>query len=420
MDLVRRSAFCILALALASTAGACGADRTKETAFGSVQSEAISPYVADTWSTLPRSPLGDWTEPNWVWLADGSGFVQAGAAELDGTEVRSTRRAAWFAFADRRYSTLPELPVKAGLGWAGGAWIGDTLVLVGQDCPPVTANSMTSVEFCAEGGAGAKVVLTYRTGDAGWIRRSLPDWIHDFDASSPEVIGVIGDRLVLTVGMQPTRVGTFEPTTGQWELLADGPDVEPLQESITSAPGATTTMGAAPNPSRTYRLPTAFCVIGQEITAYSVTPAYGVTVGYFEPGFWRLGTGGWELLRVPVPGPLESAACTTRGFAVTAPASSNPVTVPDPRAATAAQRLTFMNPLDGAVTELGLTAGSVPVDPRRRFANAVIMSDGSVVSPTGTVPMKLDPNRDVLVGSYAIRTNDGTHDRPAIALLSGL
>ena len=127
MNHLRRRWSAVLVLLVASSVAAC----TDENVTVSADEPPMAEFPPNRWVDLPRSPVGDWDSFNWVFLADRSGFVHAGAAttDPDGT-VTSTPAAAFFSFEERRFIRLPDLPVTSGVGRAGGARVGDTMVIV--------------------------------------------------------------------------------------------------------------------------------------------------------------------------------------------------------------------------------------------------------------------------------------------------
>ncbi|MFN8053451.1 MAG: hypothetical protein U0Q22_18565 [Acidimicrobiales bacterium] len=211
-----RSGALLLTSALLAATVACQGGSTGDTpSFG----RRLAPYPKDVWVELPASPLGSWPNYGWVYLADGSGFVHAGAGRISGQSFSSSKRAALFSFADRRFRTLPDLPVSAGVGSPSGARVGDRLVVIGQDCPPMPPPSGGGIEFCAADGAGAKVVLTTKLGDARWRRIEAPDWLRDFRWGSPTVLGVRKGRVIVSAGETDPVLAELDPVSGDWTRI---------------------------------------------------------------------------------------------------------------------------------------------------------------------------------------------------------
>ena len=79
MNHLRRRWSAVLVLLVASSVAAC----TDENVTVSADEPPMAEFPPNRWVDLPRSPVGDWDSFNWVFLADRSGFVHAGAATTD-------------------------------------------------------------------------------------------------------------------------------------------------------------------------------------------------------------------------------------------------------------------------------------------------------------------------------------------------
>ena len=425
MNHLRRRWSAVLVLLVASSVVAC----TDENVTVSADEPPMAEIPPNRWVDLPRSPVGDWDSFNWVFLADRSGFVHAGAAttDPDGT-VTSTPAAAFFSFEERRFIRLPDLPVTSGVGRAGGARVGDTMVIVGQDCPPSPGFSGVGVEFCDAGGQGAKVVLTLRQGAPNWGEYTVPDWMEEFRQGTPDVLGVLDGKVIVASGHLPAHLGAFDPETGEWTRLPDlpklasedAPDLDPAVASF----GATT---AQP------------CLIGDDLVAVMLGEAPSA-MSFPEgqpvpdrPAWWyRLDGDAFVEIPAPITGRIATASCMHAGLLVGRAIDSGVPGHTD---------LSWVDPVAGTAALLDDDAerGTLYA-PITAFADAALMQPPVEVNPGGTPPGTyrvataggmVDTDLEVLdsyvpitvVGSYAIWQNDlngvqRTSGAPRIAKLS--
>lgn len=338
----------VLAALATLAAGACSDPEQEVTAVGD-RSAAIAPYPVGEWVDLPASPLGSWETVNRLFLPDGSGFVEAGAATLqDGGRIETTREVARFDFAAGRYTTLPALPVTSGLGQSGAAVAGGHLVIVGQDCPPRPGASNEGVEYCAEGGVGAKVVLTLPEGGEAWREPALPDWLREYQPGTPIIVGDRTGHVVVSSGHEPARLGELDPASGEWTRLPDGPT--PRAE---------------------------YCLVGTDLVAYSVvTPAYVLDDGTVSPNeWWVLAGEQWRSLPPPVSGDLGSVACGRTGMFIS---GSWPTT---------GQRVPawFVDPVAGTVAPLSRDL-PYPLTPGRLIGDSAVLPPEFDLTATSLVP----------------------------------
>lgn len=372
----------------------------------------MPPYTAGVWHDLPASPVGDWPLYNWVWLADGSGFVQAGAARPDSSgAIRTSKKAAYFSFDDRRYYSLPDLPVTSGVGQAGGAWVGDTLAIIGQDCPPMPNESSGDIEFCRSGGMGAKVVLTTRRGDDHWESRPLPDWLREFDSGTPNVRGVLGSRIVLASGHEPAHIGVFDPGKGTWERLPDAPTPSSGASPQPAASLETTTLppGASPPPYLPAAPPASLCVVAGQLVAWSVSsPGSSAAEPRVLPSavneWWRLDGDAWSPLTPPIVGPVRRVACTRSGVFASRYRLDETGGWSD---------LSFVDPLTGRVRAIadrggsGIGASLTGADPQNGDGGIISTSRGlRVATPTKMRDVGTDGPYTAYVGHFLVRTGD--------------
>lgn len=427
MNHLRRSTRGMVVLfVITSTLVSCTGDDVKVTPTERPMAE----FMTDRWIDLPASPLGEWDRYNWVYLADRSGFVHAGAASAAGDgKVRSTPAAAYFSFAERRFLRLPDLPVTGGVGRAGGAWVGDTLVVVGQDCPPSPGYSGVGVEFCAAGGEGAKVVLTLERGAPRWRRWDVPEWMQEFRQGTPDVLGVLDGAVVVASGHVPAHLGAFDPSTGEWTRL---PDVPKLMNRYEPAPGtdpAVASFGA---------ISAQPCIVGGVLVAVMLGDAPSV-MSFPEgqplpdrPAHWfRLDGDTFVEVPAPITGPITNVACLHDGFLVSRAIDTGVL---------GEVNLSWVDPAAGSADLLDENAHLGPsYSEATAFADAALMQPPVEVNPAGTPPgtyrvataggmVDTDLDRtDVyapitVVGSYAIWQNDlngvpRTSDAPRIAKL---
>lgn len=405
-------------VALASGVIACSGNRAEVTTFEPVRGEPMAPYVANAWTELPASPLGDWPLYNWVWLADGSGFVQAGGASVDGAgNITNTRGAAFFSFAERRYTTLPDLPVTSGLGVAGGAWVGDTLVIVGQDCPPMPDESSGALEFCRSGGMGAKVLLTLERSGTSWTSHTLPEWLDEFDYGTPSVIGIRSRRVILASGHEPAHLGEFDPVAGDWTRLPDAPGaprpaaIEPRATETTVAPStlaATTTSiaveGSGPPPVDPYVPPAQVCLNGDRLVAWILGQPTFEPDRFGPPAVnqWYLLDGdAWTTLAAPLGGAVAGAACAGSGVFVTR------------YLADMTTDLSFVDLIAGTSRVVSTTSvGVLSNGPQYGLAVPVGDADNrlAVAIPDGVIPVTDDSWFGAYVGRYFVRPGDTVSD----------
>lgn len=409
---MRRVMICAAA-ALLVTAASCSTDQRRTAS--PADSSRVHPRT-DRFVDLPRSPVGDWPIYNWVWLADGSGFVQAGAGRVSGSDGRvvSTPRSAEFRFDTGRYESLPDLPVTAGVGHAEGTRLKDRLILTGQDCPPSPGASAVGIEFCRSGGSGAKVVFTVRDGDRTWTRLTLPDWMAEFRDGTPKVLGSLDHEVVLASGHEPAHLAALDPSTGSWRRLPDAPD-----SNVT------------------------LCLTRGELWAWRLqAPGSGPDPSWdWRNDWWHLVGDAWAKVSSPVDGQVAQAVCTLDGFALEADSGrvggdgprelwwvepSGTATAPVTAAATldtfedrsVMARIMSFAPLPSTsgsrapatttTTDADSGGGTVAV-PRRTlvFFGPSGIIDTGVVDPAasyaGTMPIEAINSA---VGSYVVLTND--------------
>lgn len=427
MNHLRRRWSAVLVLLVASSVAAC----TDENVTVSADEPPMAEFPPNRWVDLPRSPVGDWDSFNWVFLADRSGFVHAGAAttDPDGT-VTSTPAAAFFSFEERRFIRLPDLPVTSGVGRAGGARVGDTMVIVGQDCPPSPGFSGVGVEFCDAGGQGAKVVLTLRQGAPNWGEYTVPDWMEEFRQGTPDVLGVLDGKVIVASGHLPAHLGAFDPETGEWTRLPDAPRLDPATDPPPDLDPAVASFGAITGRP---------CIVGDDLVAVllgEAPSAMSFPEGQGPPDrlvqWFRLDGDAFAELPAPITGRITDAACMHDGLLVSRSIDSAVVGEVD---------LSWVDPVAGTAELLDDNAHLGPsYNEAMAFADAALMQPPVEVNPGGTPPGTyrvataggmVDTDLEVLdsyvpitvVGSYAIWQNDlngvqRTSGAPRIAKLS--
>lgn len=434
-----------MAVVLVATGSLAGCDGDGER-VSSTEEPSLDGLRNDRWVDLPPSPVGDWDRYNWVFLADRSGFVHAGAATSDGDgKVTSTPAAAYFSFEEGRFTTLPDIPVTGGVGRAGGAWVEDTLVIIGQDCPPSPGFSGVGVEFCAAGGEGAKVVLSLESGATTWREHTLPEWMQEFRQGTPDVLGVLDGKVVVASGHLPAHLGAFDPVTGDWTRLPDAPRLASETDPPPGADPAVASFGA---------ITAQPCIVGDDLVAVMLgeaSSAMSFPEGQPPPDrlvqWFRLEEGAFVELPAPITGRITNVACMHDGLLVSRSIDSSALGDTD---------LSWVDPVAGTAALLDDNAHLGPAYPEAmRFADAALMQppmnqvhvpDTTVVGQT-TVPDsgEIDPIRTyrvatahgmfdtdldrindyvpiVVVGGYAIWQHDlngrqRTHAAPRIAKL---
>lgn len=382
---------------------------------------------------LPDPPVGQWDRYNIVPLVDGRGFLVAGGGNsVDGYERPRPHNleAALFRFSTGAYELLPELPVKAGLGAGSGAVVGgpdeETVVVVGQDCPPGPEVSAVGIEFCSWGGSGAKVVLSWNTGEGSWTRHELPKKLEDFSPASPSVIGVDGGLVWLaseTTGRVP-RIASFDPSTGSFSEVIDGPAEQ-----------------------------AGICLIGSDLLAF-VTPAT-TFVSDMKVSSWAFDGAAWQELPswgdVPTQFTPSEALCTPQGYYSVVPTSESfwsdlrwTESAEAAKHATFTEVGRFVNGLAGwrigirqfgsdvlvglslQMPDLGSMMTTIPGDPpvdppEMKTLPGNVTAGWNLVTPTGPVPVPgLSPDEwyaAVTIGDHVlIEVTDASDDYDLLAL----
>ena len=380
-------------------------DETTTTTTGSAGSDgsSVSDALDMTWVDLPPAPIGDWPLYHWVWLADGSGFVIAGASRSSsGGDPESTAAAAAFSFDSRSYTELPELPTKGGLGIGRGAWIGDRLVLVGQDCEPSLGPSFGGSALCLDGGGAHKVTLTYRRGADSWEQSALPDWLGEFPYGVPGIVGVRDGRLIMATSDVPAHVGALDPESGSWDRLDDAPFLAPTGND---ADGAALSFGG----------PAArVCMAGDELLAFAIGGAgYTVDEAAVPPPstpnrWWRYGDDGWTEIDPMVTGAIVQVNCASAGlYAVRRLGGTG-----------GRSELVTIDVSTGESTTADLS-DSIVSSPDQQFGDSIMVSgidglgtsghQGRLATPHGIISTPLDEVESALLfGHHYIRTNDAS------------
>lgn len=383
----------IVAAALSALVlAACGEEQSVRTrgAGESTATDVASPepsrppLSATEWTDLPPSPLGDWDVYHWAWLADGSGLVQAGAASGDAPSA-TTSAAAYLSFDTLEFTPLPDLPTQDGLGGARGAWIGDDLVLVGQECPAGVGPSFLGASPCPDGNEARRVVATWTRGSDTWEVAALPDWIQSFRNGSPDVAGVYRGRLVLASGDTPAHVGAYDPSTGEWERWADAPVHDPG--------------GVDPSSMSFGGTPAKVCLLGGEVLAYSLGyggfEADGTPIDATPNRWWRHDGTEFTEIAPLVTGPVGEVRCAPSGLFVLVYQGAG------------GSQLAHIAP-DGSRTGIGAPAPMTFLSAQAQFGDSVLL--------TGTGGLSAEVR--VLVGTPTSLTETSLPDA-AVAVVVG-
>lgn len=398
---------------------ACTGDDAQSVSTGAGD-EAVPPSTAvplssTEWTDLPRSPLGEWGVYHWAWLVDGSGFVQAGAAE-GGSAIARTSEVVAFSFDTMKYTAAPDLPTEGGLGAAGAAWVGERLVLIGQDCPAGVGPSFIGQAVCVDGTTGRRVSATWKPGEESWTVVDLPDWIREFDQGAPTLIGVLDGKVLMASGDRPAHVGAFDPATGSWTRLPDAPEV-PLGDVGAEAAAMSFAAYSA-----------TVCVVGGELIAFAFGSDLllldGVPRDSSPNRWWRFDGASWVDIPSPVTGLIDRAMCGSTGVYVSLWNS------------TSTSRLVYAEPGSGSDPRpLGEPAPRSFVGPNRLPGDAALMARYGpddlttqpmfVATPDALVPVAVPDATDaLLVGRTLVKTGDlmfgeGTRTTPRIAAAIG-